>query len=209
MEFQKAIDEARKSKKRKFKQSFELILSLTGIDTKTFSLNDVFELPHGRGKQVKICVVASGDSLVKAKSCADLILDKDSMGEYVDKKKSRKLAEQMAFFVVEAPLMANFAKLVGVVLGPRGKMPLPYHIVPPGGDPCPLVKKLRNSVRLRARKNPVLHTLFGTEDMEDEKLVENVSALYEHIVLKLEKGELNIEKVFVKLSMGKPVIVDG
>ena len=67
----------------------------------------------------------------------------------------KRIAKEIDFFVVEAPVMASFAKVFGPALGRLGKMPLPQHILPPGADPCALVEKLRRTVRIRARKSPV------------------------------------------------------
>ncbi len=209
--FLEAIKKARElSKKRNFVQSFEMAINLQGINPKTFMLNDVFELPHGRGKEVKVCAVGTGDFILKAKGVADFVIDaKKDFEKFKTKKDIKKFVKDIDFFVVEAPVMAEFAKVFGKVLGPLCKMPLPQHILPPGRDPTEVIKRLKRSVRIRGKKSPVIHTVFGTETQKDEELAENAAAIYEYILSKLERGRHNVKNIFIKLTMGPAVMVNG
>lgn len=55
------------------------------------------------------------------------------------------------------------------------------------------------------RNNPVIHVRVGTKDMEDEKIAENIKAVLEFLLEKLEKGIQNIKSIYVKTTMGPPV----
>ncbi|MBR9689413.1 MAG: 50S ribosomal protein L1 [Candidatus Altiarchaeota archaeon] len=210
MNFKKAIEKAKEStKERKFNQTLELIINLVDIDTKTFSLNDTVKLPQGRGRDYKICVVGSGDFVIKGRGCADKTVEKNEFDDYRDKKKVKKFVSDVDFFVVEASVMADFAKTFGQILGPKGKMPLPHHIVPPNGDPCPRAADLRKTVRIKAKKTAVVQVPVGTEKMSVEDLEKNVKAVYDHITNKLERGTDNVKKVIVKFTMGPAVRVNG
>jgi len=210
MKFKEAIKKAREaSKERKFSQTLELIVNLQGIDTKNYQLNDTVSLPEGRGKDQKICVVGTGDFVLKGKKCAEKTIDKNEFDDFKDKKKIKKFVNDIDYFVVEATVMADFAKVFGQVLGPIGKMPLPHHIVPPMGDPCPRTKDLKKTVRVKARKTAVIQVPVGTEDMKDDELEHNLKAVYDFILHKQERGKDNIRNVLVKFTMGKMVKVDG
>ena len=210
MQFKKAIAEARKgSKERKFSQTLELIVNLKDIDAKNFSLNDTVLLPSGRGKKQRICVVGTGDFVVKGKKCAEKTVDVKEFDEFKNRKKVKSFVKDVDYFVVEATVMAEFAKVFGQVLGPKGKMPLPHHIVPPGGDPCTMAGKLRKMVRVRTKKSPVIQVPVGTEKMNDEELEKNAKAVLDFLVGKLERGKENIREVLVKFSMGPVVKVNG
>ena len=209
MDFKKAIGEVRKSKERKFPQTLELIVNLTQIDAKTFSINDTVTLPAGRGKKFSICVVGTGDFVVKGKKCAEKIVTKNEFGEFKDKKKVSNFTKDVDYFVVEATVMADFAKAFGQVLGPQGKMPLPHHIVPPSGEPCPMADRLRKMVRVRNKKSAVIQVPVGTEKMNDEDLERNIRAVFEFIVGKLERGKENVKSVLLKFTMGPVVKVNG
>lgn len=210
MDFKKAIGEARKnSKERKFAQTLELIVNLKHVDMKSFSINDAVALPAGRGKKFAICVAGTGDFVVKGKKCADKTVDKNEFGEFKDKKRVSDFTKDVDYFVVEATVMADFAKVFGQVLGPQGKMPLPHHIVPPGGDPCPMAAKLRKMVRVRNKKSAVIQVPLGTEKMSDEDLEKNARAIFDFIMGKLERGHENLREVLVKFTMGPVVKVNG
>ncbi|MBR9680242.1 MAG: 50S ribosomal protein L1 [Candidatus Altiarchaeota archaeon] len=210
MKFKEAIKKAREaSKERKFDQTLELIINLKSIDTKSYSLNDTIKLPEGRGKDFVICVVGTGDFVIKGRKCSEKTIDKNEFSDYKDKKKVKKFVSDVDYFVVEATVMADFAKTFGQVLGPIGKMPLPHHIVPPGGDPCPRATDLRKTVRVKAKKTAVVQVPVGTEKMSDEDLEKNLKAVYEFILHKQEHGKENIRNLIIKFTMGKGVKVNG
>jgi large subunit ribosomal protein L1 len=98
--------------------------------------------------------------------------------------------------------MPTIGKRLGVVLGPRGKMPRP---VPPGSDPTNLINALKRSVRVRSKGNRTFHAAVGTRTMPPDQIAQNVDAVLNRIIGKLERGKMNIESVYVKTSMGPSV----
>jgi len=203
-----AIKEAKeKSTKRKFTQSVELILNLKDIDMKSSEgrIQERIELPHSISEKPNtICVIATGELALKAKKAkADLVIGKDELGGLAGKKKDmRKIANEYNFFIAEAPLMPLVGKIMGPVLGPRGKMPVP---VPPTADISGLIKKYRKMVFVRMRNQPVIRCRVGTESMKEEELAENVQTVVRVIEGKLKRGIKNIKTVYLKTSMGTPV----
>jgi large subunit ribosomal protein L1 len=81
-------------------------------------------------------------------------------------------------------------------------MPRP---VPPGSDPTNLVNALKRSIRIRSKGNRTFHAPVGTRDMEPEKIAQNVDAVLNRILGKLERGRTNIESVYLKTTMGPAV----
>lgn len=210
MDLRKAIEEVkREAGKRNFKQVVEMKINLVGINPKNFSINDAIVLPKGINKERKICAVGGGDFVLKAKKCADKVIDAKEFGKIKDKKEKKRIANEFDFFVVEAPVMAEFARNFGPILAPRGKMPLPQHIIPPGKDPCDLIEKVRKSTRIVCKKSPVVHTVIGSEDMSVEDLETNAKAVLDYVVSKLPRGKQNIKSIYLKLTMGKAVRVSG
>ena len=195
-----------KGKKRNFTQSVELIINLQDIDPKKPEgrIQQTIELPNGLGKQMKVCVIASGEMALKAKRAgADYVLTREELeGMAGDKKKQRELAKKYDFFLAEAPLMPLIGKILGPILGPRGKMPTP---VPPGADIAPLIERRRKTVMVRVRGQPVLQCRVGSEDMPDDKIAENVLAVIHSLEGKLKRGLKNISSIYLKLTMGEPV----
>ena len=198
----KAIESA---PERKFKESVEVSINLRDIDLSVPKnrLDEEVVLPKGRGKKIKVCVFGSGEMAVKARNAADLIIQPQEIESYAgDKKKAKQLAEECDFFIAEAPLMPVIGKRLGIVLGPRGKMPRP---VPPGSDPTPIINSMRNTVKVRSRDKRTFHAPFGTRDMPPEDLADNLDFLMRRVLGKLERGRFNIRSAFVKTTMGPAV----
>jgi len=205
MGFLEKIKEAReKSKKRKFTQSWDISINLRGIDLRKpeSRLNLEFVLPEGRGKENKVAVIT--DSLeAEAKKSADLVIKKSEIDSLVkNKKKLKQIANEYDFFLGEVSLMPVIGKSLGLVLGPRGKMPKP---IPPKISVEHLVKRAKKTIKVVLKESPVIHTSIGTEDMPEEKVAKNAEALFDFVVDKLPKGRNNIKSVFIKLTMGKPI----
>lgn len=191
-----------KSKKRNFKQSVDVAITLKDVDMNNPKnrIDEEVILPNGRGKPVKVAIFAGGELALKARDVVDLIIKPEEIDDLAkDKKKMKKIANEHDFFIAEAPLMPVIGKKLGVVLGPRGKMPKP---VPPTADIKTIVDNLRKSVKIRSKSSKTFHAVIGTEDMEPEKLAENLKAIIKRLEDKLERGRQNIESVYVKTTMG-------
>jgi len=202
-----AVKEAKeKSGKRKFTQSLELIINLRDVDPKKPEnrIQEIIELPHELPKGNKICVIASGEMALKAKkSGADFVLERKELEALAgDKKSQRKIAREYNYFLAEAPLMPLVGKILGPILGPRGKMPTP---VPPTADITSFIKRGRKIIMIRMRGQPVLQCRVGTEDMPDKEIAENVWSVIRAVEGKLKRGIKNISSIYLKTSMGEPV----
>ncbi|QLH74829.1 MAG: 50S ribosomal protein L1 [Methanomassiliicoccales archaeon] len=191
-----------KSPKRNFRETVDLSINLKDVDLsipKNRIQEDVI-LPHGRGRDIKVCVIGGGELAMKARGVADKVIMPEELGTLADDKKAaKKIANEMDFFIAEATLMPTVGKRLGIVLAPRGKMPKP---IAPGADPRPLVENLRKSVTVRSKDKMTFHTTVGTTAMTPEELAENIELVLKRISAKLEKGTMNIRSVYVKTTMG-------
>jgi large subunit ribosomal protein L1 len=204
--FSEGIKKARElARKRKFRQTWDLGISLKGIDLKKpenrFSLE--FPLPAGRGKPVRVGVIADSLASDAKKEGADVVIRKEEISSLGgSRKRLKKIANSVEWFFGEAPLMPQIGKSFGPVLGPRGKVPKP---VPPKADIGVIIKKARKSVRISLKDSPVIHVPVGSEDMKDEDVLKNIVGVYNFVKDRLPKGISNIRSVHLKLTMGKPV----
>jgi large subunit ribosomal protein L1 len=194
-----------KATERKFTETVELSVNLKDLDLTVPKnrLEDDVPLPKGRGRTVKVAVFGSPELCQKMRGVADLVVPANELDEFAkDKKNVKKVVSDIDFFLAEATLMPTIGKRLGVVLGPRGKMPRP---VPPGSDHTNLVNALKRSIRIRSKGNRTFHAPVGTRAMKPEEIAQNVDAVLARIMGKLERGRTNIESVYVKTTMGPAV----
>ncbi|MBI3640685.1 MAG: 50S ribosomal protein L1 [Thaumarchaeota archaeon] len=200
------IGDAKKGQKqRKFKQSVELIMVFRDIDVKKgFAINETVQLPKTLSQPASVCVVASGDLGLKAKSAnADRIVDGTEVNKIgANKRESRKLINGFDFFLSDTSLMATVGKTLGQFMGPRGKMPTP---VPFNAPIDSILERFRSSIRVRLRNSLSLACKIGDETMSDEDLTANANAVISLVEKKLPSGDKNIKKIMIKTTMGKLV----
>jgi len=187
---------------RKFKENIDLIFNLKNIDLSVPKnrVDEEIVLPHGRGKDAKVAIFASGQLALNSKKHVDLLIKPEQIEDLSDdKKKFKKIADDHDFFIAEAPLMPTIGKSLGTVLGPRGKMPKP---VPPNADVSGMVKNLRKTVKVRSKSTKTFHTTAGSAEMSKEHIAENVDAIIKRVEAALERGRMNIGSVYIKTTMG-------
>jgi len=189
-------------KERKFKQAVELIMVFKDIDVKKgFSINETIQLPK-TNSPAAICVMASGDMGLKAKNAkADKVIDNDELTRLAaNKRESRKLINSFDFFLADTKLMPVVGKVLGQLLGPRGKMPTP---VPFNAPIDSFLERFRSSVRVRVKNSLSMACKIGDESMDDAELASNAHAILSGVEKKLPNGDKNIRKVLIKTTMGK------
>ncbi len=192
-------------KRRRFKQSVDLIVVFRDFDTKgpEGRLREIVFLPKKPPKEAKVCVVAEGDMALKAKEAGVSVYTKADLQEFrKDRKKAKKVAQQCDWVLVRVDLMGMAGASLGPALGPRGKAPTP---VPLNADIAQLIERYKSAVWVRVRGQPQVMCRVGTEDMKPEDIAENVKAVLSAIENRI--GRQKIAKVIVKKTMGIPVEV--
>ena len=138
-----------------------------------------------------------------SKKIVDTVISPAQIDEFSEnKREARKLADKFDFFVAETGLMATIGKSLGVVLGPRGKMPRP---IPPQADIARIIKSLTNLVPVRSKDRPTFHVPFGNVSMTQEQLADNLETILKRVESNLDRGNENIASIWVKTTMGKAV----
>ena len=191
------------TKQKKFKQSIELIMSFKDIDVKKgFALNEVVQLPK-TDSPATVCVIATGDMSEKAKQAkADSVIGTAELDKFgTNKRESRKFINKYDFFLADTKIMPVVGKVLGQLLGPRGKMPVP---VPYDAPIESFLQRFRSSIKVRVRSSLSLACKFGDETMNDADLAVNAHAIINAVEKKLPNGEKNIRRIMIKTTMGKP-----
>ncbi len=217
MDKTKALEAIKKLKKanskRNFVQSYDLIITLKGLDLKKpdHKIDTYVTLHYPRGKKAKIGAFVGPELASDAKKVFDTVITPDDFQKYSDIKAMKKLADEHAFFIAQANIMGKVATQFGKILGTRGKMPNPKAgcVVPPKGTNFEaLYSKLQKTVRLITKNNLMVQCTVGTEDMDDEEVAVNIVDVYNQLTHNLINHENNIGKVLLKMTMSKPVVVE-
>jgi len=200
------IKKAKESEKaRKFQQSIELILVFKDIDVKKgFAINETIQLPKKMSKSASVCIIAAGDLGIKAKNAkADRVMNEAELVQLgKNKRESRKVINKYDFFLADTKLMPTVGKVLGQLLGPRGKMPTP---IPFNAPVEALLERFRTSVGVKVKGSLSLSCKIGEESMEDADLAANASAVAAIIEKKLPNGDKNIRRIMIKTTMGKAI----
>ena len=209
--FVKALQSLEKGK-RKFKQTYELIINLKGLNLKKpdEQVELWTQLPYGKGKTIKIGAFIGPELKEQAKENCDIVIMHDDFSKYTEKKEIKKLAKSCDYFIAQANLMGEVAKTFGRYFGPRGKMPNPKAgcVVPPNANLKVLSEKLKKTVKISAKIQPSVKVAAGIEGMPEEEIAENMMTVYSSVLEKLPQEKQNVKNVLVKLSMSKPIKVE-
>jgi len=203
-EIMEAVKKAKsESKPRNFTQSIDVVINIKDLDVKKPEnrFDEEVFLPNGRGKDIKIAVIADGELAVLAKNAgANLVITKENLEDFgKDRKAAKKMANEYTFFIAQADMMPQVGRFLGPVLGPRKKMPKP---VPANIKPDPIMERLSNTVKVRIKDQPVIQVIVGSQDMDDEQIADNVEAVLGILDRKLEKGRNQIKSMYIKTTMG-------
>ena len=142
----------------------------------------------------------------KAKAAGIEVIDPSQIEDIGgNRQQARKMANRYDFFLSEIPHMGTVGRFLGVVLGPRGKMPRP---VPPNVDPGMIAAGLKDTAIVRSRDKVTFHTAMGSREQGIGDLTANGMAIWTRVVGKLERGAGNIRSCYVKTSMGPSIKVE-
>ena len=191
------------SKPRNFTQSIDVVITINDLDINKPEnrLDEEVLLPNGRGKDVKIAFIAEGELAYQAEQAgADLVINKEKLEELgKNRPEAKKLANSYDFFVAQTDLMPTVGRFLGPVLGPRKKMPKP---IPARANPETILGRLRSTIKIRVKDQPIIQSIVGSEDMTEAQVAENIDAIMDVLDRNLEKGSKQIKAMYLKTTMG-------
>jgi len=198
----KALQEVRKTEKRKFSQTAELIINLKNFDAKKESINLIVSLPH-KVKEKKIC-----GFLTKKTKLVDSITKPEFA--FYKGKEAKKLSEKYDTFISVGELMPAVATSFGKILGPSGKMPSPKLGLLMREDEesiRKIIEQMNRAVKIQS-KQPSIKVVVGKEDMKDEDIAENVLSVYNAVFEVLPRKKENLRSVLIKFTMSMPAKIE-
>ncbi|MFH1245121.1 MAG: 50S ribosomal protein L1 [Candidatus Omnitrophota bacterium] len=128
-------------------------------------------LPHGIGKEVRVCVFCKGEDMNKAQEAGADFAGGKELIEKIEKgwMEFDKLAS--------TPEMMKDVAQLGKILGPRGLMPSPKAGTV-GPDIVRIIKDLKSGkVQFKTDKTGNIHSIIGKVSFSAQAITENAQAL--------------------------------
>ena len=202
-----AISLVKQTGKAKFDETGELSIR-PGVDPRHADqqVRGTVVLPHGTGKKVRVLVFAKGDKAEEARAAgADYVGE----AELADKIKNENWFD---FDVaVATPDMMGVVGRIGRILGPKGLMPNPKSGTVTA-DVAKAIEEIKGGkVEYRVDKTAIAHVPIGKASFDEEKLVENLTALMEAVVKakpSSAKGTY-LKSLYLSTTMGPSVRLNG
>ena len=202
---EEAVSLMREVKFAQFDETAELAFRL-GVDPRHADqmVRGSVVLPNGLGKEVTVCVIASGEKVKEAEEAgAEIVGGEDLVAKIQD--------GWMEFdAMVATPDMMKSVGKLGRVLGPRGLMPNPKAgtVTFEVGRAVADIKA--GKVEFRVDKNGIIHAPFGKMSFTGDQLLQNARSLLEAVIRAkpaASKGRY-LRSMFVSSTMGPSIKVN-
>jgi large subunit ribosomal protein L1 len=202
---EEAIEVLKSTATTKFVETVELHANLN-IDPKYADqqLRTTVTLPNGIGKQVIIAVLTDEENFEEAKSAGANIVGNDDLIEKITQGNI-----EFDLLITTPNMMPKLAKL-GRVLGPKGLMPSPKSGTVTTTLESTLTEFKKGKFEYKADKTGIVHVSFGKSNFENNKLVENLKALYKSIEQNRPSGVKGkyFKSLFICTTMGSSIRLD-
>lgn len=202
---EEAIKILKETATAKFVETAELHANLN-IDPKYADqqLRTTVTLPHGVGKDVRIAVLTNDANIAEAKEAGADIVGSDDLIEEISQGNLN-----FELLVATPDMMPKLAKL-GRVLGPKGLMPSPKSVTVSTTLTATLSEFKKGKFEYKADKTGVVHVSFGKSDFDENKLSENLEALYQSIEQNRPSGVKGkyFKNLFICTTMGPSIQLD-
>lgn len=202
-ELEKALQELRKDKERKFDQTVDLVINLKKFDIKKSQVNLFINMPH-KIKDKKIC------GFFETKQEGVETITPAQFKKYSDKKELKKLIKKFDFFIAQGSVMPKVATAFGRALGPAGKMPSPQLGIVMNVSEKEiedLKKRINNTLKVKVKESSI-KLAIGKQSMSDEDIIENILSVYNYVVKALPRDKENIKNIKLKFTMTKPIKIN-
>ncbi len=204
---QEAIKLAKEMAHARFDQTVDLHLRM-GADPRDAGqqVRGVALLPHGLGRKLRILVFAQGEAEKIAQTAGADYVGAD---ELIKKIEDGWLDFETA--IATPDMMGKVAKL-GKMLGRRGLMPNPKSgtVVAVDGLPRAISDASKGRVEFKLDKTAIIHAPLGKISFEDDKLLDNLTAVVEAVVKAKPSGAKGqyVKTATLTTTMGPGIKLD-
>lgn len=192
--------------KAKFDETVDLVLRLNVNPRHADQMvRGTVVLPNGTGKAVRVLVITRGPKEQEAKDAgADMV----GADEFIPRIKDGWTDVDV---IIATPDMMGELGRLGRILGPRGLMPNP-KVGTVTMDIAKAVKEAKaGRIEYRVDKAGIIHAPVGKRSFSEEKLVENIQALYRELIRvrpAAVKGTY-IRSIFLSGTMTPAIRIEG
>ena len=190
--------------RRKFIESIELQIGLKNYDPKKDKrFSGTISLPHIPKPNRKFAII--GDAVHSSEALRQGI---DSYGIEdlkkfnKQKKPIKKFAKKYDFFLASESIIKNIPRILGPGLNKVGKFPI---LLSHSDNLLEKINTIKSFVKFELKKVLCMGVALGNIEMEEDKLVENINLAVNFLVSLLKKNWQNINSLYLKSTMGKPI----
>src|ERR1700761_993264 len=189
----------------KFDETVELHV-LLGVNVRHADeqLRGTLALPHGLGKDVSVAVFAQGAKARDAEAAGADFVGAQDLAE--------KIQEGWTDFdvAIATPDMMPVVGQLGRILGPQGKMPNPKVGTVTEDIEKAVTDSKSGKVEYRTDRQAIVHTGVGKASFEDDKLLDNYTAVIDEIIRAKPAGSKGkyIRSATLATTMGPGIRVD-
>ncbi|HKZ14169.1 MAG TPA: 50S ribosomal protein L1 [Solirubrobacterales bacterium] len=189
----------------KFDETVELHV-LLGVNVRHADeqLRGTLALPHGLGKDVTVAVFAQGAKARDAEAAGADFVGAQDLAE--------KIQEGWTDFdvAIATPDMMPVVGQLGRILGPQGKMPNPKVGTVTEDVEKAVQESKSGKVEYRTDRQAIVHMAIGKASFDDEKLLDNYSAVMDEIIRAKPSGAKGkyIRSATLATTMGPGIRVD-
>ena len=193
---------AQHERRRNFLETVELQVVLKNYNTsreKRFSGS--LRLPHVIRPRYKICLYGDEKHCDEARMNHVPCMSADDLRCLnKDRRKIRQLEHRYDAFLASETLIRQIPRLLGPRLGKIGKFPI---LLTHNEPLVEKVQQVKSTLRVQLRKHPNISVAIGHVDMDIEQLLASTTLSINFIVGLTRKKWQNIDKIFIKSTMGK------
>ena len=193
-----------KKNQRNFIETIELQIGLKNYDPKKDKrISGTLSLPHIPKTNRKIAIIGDAVHISEALRHGIDSYGVDDLKKFNKQKKPiKKFAKKYDYFLASESIIKSIPRILGPGLNKVGKFPI---LISHSDNLLEKINITKAFVKFELKKVLCLGVALGNITMEDDKLIQNINLAINFLVSLLKKNWQNVNSLYLKSTMGKPV----